>query len=58
MLYKVGRVIQFVGLAVLPIAMAGNMADRLSVKDMLVLTAGGVLVFLVGWLLQQSSKPH
>jgi hypothetical protein len=58
MLYKLGRVLQFIGLAVLPIAMAGNAAERLTLKDMLVLTAAGVLIFFVGWLMQQSSKPH
>jgi hypothetical protein len=58
MLYKVGRALQFVDLAVLPIAMAGNAAERLTVKDMLVLTAGGIVVFLIGWLLQQASKPQ
>jgi hypothetical protein len=58
MLYKLGRALQLVGLAVLPIAMAGNAADRLAVKDMLVLSGGGIVVFFVGWLLQQSSKPH
>jgi hypothetical protein len=58
MLYKLGRVLQLLGLAVLPIAMAGNAAERLTLKDMLVLTATGILVFFVGWLLQQSSKPN
>jgi hypothetical protein len=57
MLYKLGRFLQLLGLAALPIAMAGQAANRLEVKDMLVLTAAGVLVFFVGWLLQQSSKP-
>jgi len=57
MRYKLGRVLQFIGLAILPIAMAGNAVDRLTLKDMLVLTAAGILVFFVGWLLQQSSKP-
>ena len=58
MLYKLGRALQLLGLAVLPIAMAGNAAERLTLKDMLVLTAAGILAFFVGWLLQQSSKPN
>jgi len=57
MLYKLGRVLQFIGLAILPIAMAGELTHRLALKDMLVLAAAGILVFFVGWLLQQSSKP-
>jgi hypothetical protein len=58
MQYKVGRFLQFLGLFVfLPLAMAGNMADRLNVKEMLVLSAAGVGVFYFGWLLQQSDRP-
>ncbi len=58
MLYKVGRLFQFIGLVLLPVAMAGNMAERLDVKEMLLLSAAGIGVFYVGWLMQQSSKPH
>ncbi len=58
MLYKLGRFLQLVGMVVLPIAMAGELAHRLNLKDMLLLTAAGILVFFVGWLLQQSSKPR
>jgi hypothetical protein len=58
MLYKLGRVLQLVGLIVLPVAMAGNIADRVTLGNMLVLTGAGVVVFFIGWLLQQSSKPH
>jgi hypothetical protein len=57
MLYKLGRFLQFVGLfVVLPVAMAGQMMDRISVKDMLLLAGAGVGVFYVGWLLQQAGK--
>ncbi len=56
MLYKLGRFLQFLGLFVmLPVAMAGNLAERLSLKDMLLLSAAGVGVFFLGWLFQQSS---
>jgi hypothetical protein len=58
MLYKLGRFLQFLGLfVILPVAMAGNLAERLSLKDMLLLSAAGVGVFFLGWLLQQSGKP-
>jgi hypothetical protein len=57
MLYKLGRFLQFLGLfVILPVAMAGNLAERLSLKDMLLLSAAGVGVFFFGWLLQQSGK--
>jgi hypothetical protein len=59
MAYKLGRVLQFVGLFVmLPLAMAGNLADRLDLKEMLMLSAGGVAVFYLGWLLQESGRPR
>jgi hypothetical protein len=55
MQYKLGRLLQFLGLfVILPLAMAGNMMDRLSLKDMLLFSAAGVGVFYVGYLLQQS----
>jgi hypothetical protein len=56
MQYKLGRFLQFLGLfVILPLAMAGNMLERLSVKEMLLFCAAGVGVFYVGYLLQQSS---
>jgi hypothetical protein len=58
MLYKVGRVLQALGLFILPVAMAGNMADKLSVGQMLILCVAGVGVFYVGYLVQQSGKPR
>lgn len=58
MLYKAGRVLQLVGLLILPAAMAGNMADpqRVGVWPMLTLSAVGMGVFTLGWLLQQTAR--
>jgi hypothetical protein len=57
--YGLGRLLQLVGLVLLPIAIAGNVAnERLSLKESLSLSAVGVLVFSVGWLLQQGSRPR
>ena len=59
MLYKLGRILQLLGLLLLPIAMAGNMLDeRLSLRQMLILVGVGIGVFFIGWLLQQSGKTH
>jgi hypothetical protein len=60
MQYKLGRFLQFLGLfVILPLAMAGNLAEKLDLKEMLLFSAAGVAVFYVGWLLQQSSgKPQ
>ena len=59
MRYKLGRLLQLLGLLILPIAMAGNMADqRLDLKQMLGLCGVGVVVFFIGWLLQQGAGPR
>jgi hypothetical protein len=57
MLYKAGRFLQFAGLVILPVAMAGNAAEKLDLKQMLFLCLAGILVFALGWLLQQAGKP-
>lgn len=56
MLYGLGRLFQLAGLIVLPIAIAGEVAQRLDLKESLSLSALGVLAFLVGWALQQFGK--
>jgi hypothetical protein len=57
MFYRLGRFLQFIGLfVVIPLALAGNMMDRLELKDMFMLSAVGGGVFYLGWLLQESGK--
>lgn len=60
MRYKLGRTLQLIGLVLLPIAMAGNLArpDAFGLWYTLGLSSIGVLAFTLGWLLQQSSKPQ
>jgi hypothetical protein len=60
MLYKLGRLLQLLGLLILPVAIAGNVADpgRMDLKQSLGLSAVGVLVFSVGWLVQQAARPR
>lgn len=57
MLYRLGRFLQFAGLLVLPIALAGNAADKLDLKQMLAIAAGGMTVFFAGVQIQQLGKP-
>jgi hypothetical protein len=57
MLYKLGRVLQFAGLIILPVAIAGNVAEKLELKDSLLFSAVGVGVFALGWLIQQMGAP-
>jgi hypothetical protein len=57
MVYRLGRLLQLMGLVLLPIAMAGNIAERLDLRAMLTLAGIGVGVFALGWLLQQTARP-
>ena len=58
MLYKLGRVLQFAGLVILPIAVSGGVANKLTEKEELLLAGIGIAIFLVGWLVQQRAKPQ
>jgi hypothetical protein len=59
MRYKLGRLLQVVGLVVLPVAIAGNLAPEnpLSLWRSLALSGVGVLVFSLGWLIQNAGRP-
>ena len=60
MFYKIGRVLQVVGLILLPVAIAGNVArqDEVNLRLSLTLSAVGVAVFVLGWWLQQATRPR
>ena len=57
MLYQMARLLQFAGMVILPIAIAGEVAGKVAFKDSLSLSAVGILAFAAGWLLQQMVKP-
>jgi hypothetical protein len=58
-MYTIARALQLLGLLLLPLAVAGNVADeRLSLKESLEMSAIGVMVFALGWLLQQTTRPR
>jgi hypothetical protein len=58
MLYKLGRFLQLSALIILPVAITGNVAEKLSLAESLVLSSAGVGLFILGWLLQQGSRPR
>ncbi len=59
MRYKIGRLLQILGLVLLPIAIAGNLAgEKLDLKESLTLSGLGMLIFFAGWLVQQGSRPQ
>jgi hypothetical protein len=61
LLYKLGRLLQVVGMILLPLAVAGNLvpeeAHRIDLRTSLAMSAVGIAVFAVGWLLQQAGRP-
>jgi hypothetical protein len=58
MLFKLGRFLQFLGLLVLPVAIAGELARKLTLWQSLGLSGMGVVAFAGGWLLQQMTRPR
>jgi hypothetical protein len=58
MFYKIGRILQFVGLVLLPVAIAGNIArqETVNLKVSLVISGIGIVVFALGWLIQQAAR--
>jgi hypothetical protein len=58
MLYKLARLLQFAGLVILPVAIAGDMAGKVEFKNSLAGSCIGMLVFFAGWLLQQGVRPR
>jgi hypothetical protein len=55
MRYKLARALQFLGLLILPVAIAGNVAEQLTLWQSLSLSGAGVSVFYLGWLLQKGA---
>lgn len=55
MRYKLGRLLQLLGLLVLPVAMAGNIArpEQMTLGRMLILAGVGVGCFYLGRWVQQ-----
>lgn len=51
---------QLLGLLILPAAIAGNLAreDQIDLKVSLAMSAVGIIVFTIGWLIQQGSRPR
>ncbi len=52
MRYRVGRTIQFLGLLILPFAIASELVNKVGLGQSLLIAAGGALLFYVGVLVQ------
>ncbi len=59
MLYRLSRALQILGMALPPVAIAGNMAepDQMGLKASLTLSGVGIALFMLGYLIQQVSRP-
>jgi hypothetical protein len=59
MLYRLGRFLQLLGLIIVPVALAGNLVElaggafKLDLKEMLLLSALGMVIFMIGLALQR-----
>lgn len=60
MLYKLGRFLQLLGLLIVPVGLAGTFAkpNEVGERAELTIAAAGALVFFVGWLVQQGTRPQ
>ena len=60
MLFKFARFLQLLGLLICPVGIAGNVArpEEVSLKMSLIISGGGIVIFTLGWLLQQACKPR
>jgi hypothetical protein len=58
MLYKLGRFLQLLGLILLPVAIAGNIAreEVINLKVSLLISGIGIGVFFLGWLIQHMTR--
>lgn len=56
MLYNLGRFLQLAGLIILPVAMAGEASASMSLGRMLMWASIGIVVFLLGRMLQSMGK--
>ena len=59
MLYKIGRFLQFLGLLLLPVGIAGNVArpEDVSLGMSLMISGVGMTIFVLGHLIQQRAGP-
>ncbi len=58
MVYRFGRLLQILAMILLPLAVVGNLSPErpLTLGQSLTLSTIGVIVFLLGYLLQQTGK--
>lgn len=60
--YRIGRLLQFVGLLILPFGIASELVGKVGLGQSLLIAGGGALVFYVGYVIQNKAAavhhPH
>jgi len=54
--YRLGRVLQFVGLLILPFGIASELLGRVGLGQSLLIAAAGALAFYVGFVIQHRDE--
>jgi hypothetical protein len=54
-MFKLGRLLQFVGLLIPPLAIIAQLGESISLGQMLQFLVAAVCVFMIGYLLQRYS---
>jgi hypothetical protein len=50
--YAIGRALQFIGLLILPFAIASELVGRIGLGQSMLVAAGGAVLFYVGFVVQ------
>ncbi len=50
--YRIGRSLQFLGLLILPFAIASELVDKVGLGQSMLIAAAGAVLFYVGFLVQ------
>ncbi len=50
--YQLGRCLQLIGLLILPFSVVSEVVEKVGLMRSMLISAGGMLTFYVGWLLQ------
>ena len=50
--YRIGRLLQIVGMTILPFGIASELLGKVGLGQSLLIAAGGMLVFYVGYVIQ------
>ena len=58
MVFKIGRFLQVAGMLILPVGMVGNIVrpEHITVQHSLTIAGVGLVVFGLGWVLQQLGR--